>query len=264
MKDSEKSNEFSQDRLDMLQASFSAVLEQKDLFANIVDFFPYPIEVYDKGGTTVMINRAFLDEFDITDRNLIIGKYNIFKDPEIEKAGLTDIVKAVLGGKTLTKADIKVPVKSIRKFYQSGDTDVKAMYQDATGFPIFDEAGDVSHVVIMLITTRTYKGKVSIVKSVEYMENNWVKEFNLGETAKAAGLSPYHFTRVFKNEMGMTPHSYYIKYKLGRLMEMLRDANLSVKDAFKACGIEYSGYSFGVFKKHVGVTPAEYRNMIRK
>lgn len=238
--------------------------KQEDLFSNIVDFFPYPIEVYAKDGTTVMINRIFLNEFDIPDGDMVIGKYNIFKDPEIEKAGLTGMVKGLFEGKTLTKTDVKVPLKSIREFYQSGNTDVEAMYQDLTGFPILDEAGNVSHVVIMFITKRIYRGKVSIAKSVEYMENNWDKEFDLSETAKAAGLSPYHFTRIFKNDMGMTPYSYYIKYKLERLMEMLRDASLSVKDAFGACGMEYSGHSFGVFKKHAGVTPAQYRNMIRK
>lgn len=89
----EKYNEMNRDKLDMLQAAFSAVLQQEDLFANIVDLFPYPIEVFARDGTTVMINRVFLDEFSIADRDLIIGKYNIFQDPGIEKLGLTDIVQ---------------------------------------------------------------------------------------------------------------------------------------------------------------------------
>jgi hypothetical protein len=191
MKNSENNHEFNQARLGILQASFAAVLEQKDLFSNIVDFFPYGIEVFAKDGTTVMINRVFLNEFDIPDRDMVIGKYNIFTDPEIEKAGLTDIVKSLFEGKrkTLTKTDIKVPLKAISEVYQTGDSDVVAIYQDATGFPIFDEAGDVSHVVIMFITRRIYRGKVSIAKAAEYMENNWDKEYDLSETAKAAGLS---------------------------------------------------------------------------
>ncbi len=69
MKNSENNHEFNQARLGILQASFAAVLEQKDLFSNIVDFFPYGIEVFAKDGTTVMINRVFLNEFDIPDRH---------------------------------------------------------------------------------------------------------------------------------------------------------------------------------------------------
>ena len=89
MKDAERYNEVNPDRLGMLQASLKAVLEQKDLFANIIDFFPYPMEVFTKDGTTAMVNRSLLNEFSLPDRELIIGKYNVFKDPEIEKAGLT-------------------------------------------------------------------------------------------------------------------------------------------------------------------------------
>ncbi|MEA4925036.1 MAG: AraC family transcriptional regulator [Syntrophomonadaceae bacterium] len=260
----ENKHGFALDRLNMLQASLQAVLEQKDLFSNIIDFFPYPIEVFARDGTTVMINRALLNEFKIPGSDMIIGKYNIFKDPEIEKAGLTDAVKAIFEGKICTVTDIKAPLEAIQEFYQTESTDVESMYQDALGFPIFDETGAVSHVVIMLMTRKIYRGKAGIAKSVEYLESNWNQEYNLSETAKAAGLSPYHFTRVFKNDMGMTPYSYYIRYKLQRLMEMLHDVNLSVKDAFEVCGMEYSGYSFGVFKKHVGVTPAQYREMIRQ
>lgn len=44
-------------------------------------------------------------------------------------------------------------------------------------------------------------------------------------------------------------------------MEKLRDTSLTVKEAFEACGLDYSGHSFGLFKKHVGVTPLKYREM---
>ena len=238
MGNSEKHNEFNQDRLDLLQASFAAVLGQKDLFSNIIDFFPYGIEVFDKNGATVMINRAFLYEFEIPDKDMIIGKYNIFKDPDLERLGLMDMIREVFNGKTFTVTDVDVPLKSIRDYYQNGPAGVVAMFQDCTGFPIFNADGNVSHVVIMFITRRVYKGNVSMAKAVEYMESNWDKDFNLKETAAAAGLSPYHFTRVFKNDKGMTPYSYYIKYKLGRLMELLRDVNIPVKEAFDTCKME--------------------------
>ena len=90
---------------------------------------------------------------------------------------------------------------------------MEAVYQDATGFPIFDQAGEVSHVAIMFITTGVYKGNISIAKAVEYRN----KKYSLTEAAKAAGLSPYHFARVFKSNMGITPRNYYIKYSRSAL-----------------------------------------------
>ncbi|MGI6649056.1 MAG: helix-turn-helix domain-containing protein [Bacillota bacterium] len=253
-----------QDRLNRLQASFEAVLAQEELFSKIIDFFPYPIEVFARDGTAVMVNRALLAEFGVPSKDMIIGRYNIFEDPAIERLGFSDLVKEVFNGQTRTVTNIKVPLKSIRERYRIENLDIDSIYQDATGFPIKDEQGEVSHVAVLLITKRIYKGKVSIANAIEYLENNWDKEFNLNEAAKAAGLSPYHFSRVFKSDVGMTPHNYYRKLKLEHLMEKLRDTNLTVKEAFDACGLEYNGHSFSVFKKHVGVTPLKYREMTIK
>ena len=76
--------------------------------------------------------------------------------------------------------------------------------------------------------------------------------------AKIAKLSPSHFCRVFKSEMGITPYQYYQKLKIEHLMEKLNDTTISIKEAFKSCGLKYSGQSFAAFKKHVGVTPSQY------
>lgn len=264
MGDTKNARDAKQERLDMLQASFQAVLGQEKLFAKIIEFFPYPIEVYTRDGTAVMVNRAMLAEFSLPGKDMVIGKYNIFKDPDISKLGLADLVKDVFRGKTITVTDIKAPLRSIRERYKILDLDVDCMYQDATGFPIRDERGEVSHVAILLITRRVCKGKVSIVNAIEYFEKNWDKQYNLDAAAEAAGLSPYHFSRVFKSNVGITPYNYYRKLKVEHLLEKLRQTNMTVKEVFSACGLEYSGHSFRVFKKYVGVTPLKYREMTIK
>ncbi|MDD4565287.1 MAG: AraC family transcriptional regulator [Eubacteriales bacterium] len=229
MENPENNHELSKDRINMLQAS---------------------------------INRAFLNDFDIPSRDMVVGKYNIFKDPEVEKMGALQFIKEIFGGRgAYTIRNIKVPIKSIREAYQTDSIDVDAMYQDVTGFPIFDEHGEVSHVVLMFITPRrVYKGKAGISKAIEYLDNHWDKKFDLKETAKAANLSPSHFIRVFKSDMGITPKNL----KIENLMEKLRDPNFTVKESFDACGLEYTGQIFGIFKNRVGVTPAQYREMTMK
>jgi AraC-like DNA-binding protein len=255
--------EAKQERLQMLQASLRAVMEDEDLFAKIIEFFPYPIEVYARDGTAVMVNRALLDEFKIPSRDMIVGRYNVFKDPKIEESGLLQMVREVFTGKTVTATDIRAPIDSLRESYKIEDLDI-AMYQDATGFPIFDGQGEVAYVAMLLVTRRVYRGKAGVASAAEYIESHCGKAFDLNAAAKAANLSPYHFSRVFKSDVGLTPHNYYIKCKLERLMQKLRDESLTVKEAFLACGMEYTGYSFGVFKRHVGVTPTQYRERVLK
>lgn len=264
MENKENARDSKQGRFNMLQASFEAVLGQGELFSKIIEFFPYPIQVYTRDGTAIMVNRAMLSEFGVPSRDMIIGKYNIFQDMDIAKSGLTDLVQEVFKGRTHTVTDIKVPLESIRERYKIEDFDIDSIYQDATVFPIRDERGEVSHVAVLLITRRVYKGKVSILNAIKYFENNWDRDYNLNEAAKAAGLSPYHFSRLFKSDVGITPYNFYLKLKMEHLMEKLRDTNLTVKEAFNACELEYTGHYFRVFKKHVGVTPSKYREMTVK
>ncbi len=46
---------------------------------------------------------------------------------------------------------------------------------------------------------------------------------------------------------------------MSKLKESLMDANLSVEEAFSACGINYHGYYAGLFRDKTGMTPSEYR-----
>ncbi len=252
-----------QNRLDKLQESFQAVLDREDLFSKIIEFFPYPIEVYSSDGTTVMVNDAVLTEFGVPSKDMIIGKYNIFEDPSIAEYGLLDLIKKVFEGGTACQTDLKVPLQAIRENYNIDNYDIDAMYQDATAFPIKDSNGDVSHVVMILITRRIYRGKESIINAMEYMKNNWQNDFNLNKLAGVANLSPYHFSRLFKNEIGITPYNYYMNIKIDKLKHNLCDANLSIAEAFSACGVDYHGHFADVFKKSVGVTPSKYREIIR-
>src|SRR5690554_4986185 len=113
MRKTENPNDLNQSRLNMLQKSIMSIPGQGDLFYNIIDFIPYPIEVYAQDGTIVMVNRAMLREFDLSGNDIVMGKYNIFKDPEIGKPDLTALVKEIFDSKARTMADIKVSVKFI-------------------------------------------------------------------------------------------------------------------------------------------------------
>jgi transcriptional regulator GlxA family with amidase domain len=118
-------------------------------------------------------------------------------------------------------------------------------------------------VVAFLINRRVYKGKDEIEKAKEYIENHWLEKFDLNEAAKAACFSRAHFTKLFKKHTGITPHEYYINYKINKLKEKLLDTNLSITQAFAVCNMEYNGHTAGLFREKTGVSPSDYRKALK-
>lgn len=61
------------------------------------------------------------------------------------------------------------------------------------------------YVVVILITRRIYRGKESINKAREYLRENWIEDFSLEKTARAANLSPYYFSRLLRKRQELHP-----------------------------------------------------------
>ena len=60
----------------------------------------------------------------------------------------------------------------------------------------------------------------------------------------------------------MTPGDYHKKIKVKYIKEKLADDNLSIKEAFAACGEDSRGAYFKIFKKLTGLSPNEYRKSL--
>ncbi len=245
-----------------LADSFQSAFGNGDLLFQIVDLFPMPIEIFSPDGTTVFANRAFLEEYNISGPEQIVGLYNILQDPVVnDELGLREYVRRAFEGETLSVSDIKVPFDDMSNRYDArkSDFNVDAMFKDITSFPIWDHSKNIAYIVNVFVTNRIYQGRSDISKAREYIETHCMEEFNMDQVAKSANLSRYHFARLFKKHTSMTPYSYYQEIKIKMLKEKLYDKHLSITQAFAACGEDYKGNFLRVFKEKTGMTPSQYR-----
>jgi AraC family transcriptional regulator len=144
---------------DDFKATIQTLYENKELLAQLIESFPFSIQIYDPNGTSILVNKAMLSHFKVIDPSLIIGKYNIFKDPDILSSGFVHLVKRAFRGETVFFSDVRVPLEGITDRYQIHDMDVKALYQDISLFLVFDDENNVICVVALLINKRVYQGK---------------------------------------------------------------------------------------------------------
>ncbi|MGI6679747.1 MAG: helix-turn-helix domain-containing protein [Dehalobacterium sp.] len=249
----------------LTETSFNPICESEERLFQTAELFPIPIQIFKRNGDIVFINEAMLRMWNIKDTSLIIGKYNLIRDPFANgQPELQDGIRKVFKGETVLILDVRIPLESFWEWYKTRSPvyDIEAIYTDILNFPVAGRYGQMAYMVAIFFTSRIYQGKPEVAKAREYLENNWKKEYCIDNIAKAACLSPSHLVRLFKKHTGMTPYSYYQEIKVARLKEALRDNSLSIAQAFLSCGFEYPGNFSRFFKEQVGMTPSQYRKIM--
>jgi AraC family transcriptional regulator len=84
-------------------------------------------------------------------------------------------------------------------------------------------------------------------------------ELTLDEMAESAGLSPAHFSKMFRQSTGQSPHQFVVRERIEHAKEMLRAADGRVLDVAVACGVKTQQHFARVFRRMCGSSPMEYR-----
>jgi AraC family transcriptional regulator len=97
----------------------------------------------------------------------------------------------------------------------------------------------------------------------DYLEAHLAEDLNLAEIAGVAGLSPFHFARAFKCDMGVPPHRYLMTRRVERARELLAGTGLGLAEVAMMCGFAGQSHFTTAFKRHTGVTPSAWRAAVR-
>lgn len=99
--------------------------------------------------------------------------------------------------------------------------------------------------------------KMPISRACEYLQDCTEENVSLETLSAIAGLSPFHFSRVFTKEMGVPPHTYQLQVRLQKATDLLANG-CSVTDVAFATGFCDQSHLQKVFKKKYGITPGQY------
>lgn len=97
-------------------------------------------------------------------------------------------------------------------------------------------------------------------ETLEYIQEHLAEEIPLRKLAELAGLSPYHFCRVFKHTTGLSPHRYLIQQRVERARQLLLSGTLRIAEVATRVGFCDQSHLTAHFRKHYGVTPRSFRS----
>jgi AraC family transcriptional regulator len=95
-----------------------------------------------------------------------------------------------------------------------------------------------------------------------YIEEHLSEQASLGTLARLARLSPYHFSRAFKQSFGMPPHRYHTHRRIERAKTLLERHALSITDIGLRLGFSETSSFTAAFRKTTGLTPSRYHRSI--
>lgn len=93
----------------------------------------------------------------------------------------------------------------------------------------------------------------------DWMAGNLAEEFSLVRLAEQAGMSEFHFNRLFKRATGLPPSQYQIKLRLDAARRSLRETKKSVITIANEVGYSNPSHFAQLFRKETGLSPTDYR-----
>jgi AraC-like DNA-binding protein len=99
--------------------------------------------------------------------------------------------------------------------------------------------------------------RLSVARARDYLVEHYAENVSLDELAGVANLSPFHFSRVFSEELGMPPHAFQIQLRVERAKALLREG-WAIPQVASHTGFADQSHLTRHFKRLAVVTPGQY------
>ena len=101
------------------------------------------------------------------------------------------------------------------------------------------------------------------VEAAHWIDAHSSGEIDLADVAGAAGLSPFHFLRLFSSTLGVTPHQYLVRSRLRHAAQLLADEERAITDVALDVGFADLSNFVRTFHRAANVSPRDFRKAAR-
>jgi YesN/AraC family two-component response regulator len=123
-------------------------------------------------------------------------------------------------------------------------------------FPFIKQRDLKTEKLIRKITKNQY---IDFLNTLGYIEKNLTDDIDLENLASSACLSKYHFCRLFKKRLGITPMKFVTFMRIEKAKEIIQKDNITISAVAIHVGFNDLSSFINQFKKFTGMTPYMYK-----
>ena len=115
--------------------------------------------------------------------------------------------------------------------------------------------------ILLTVATNRVKndGYRTLKKSIRYIHSSFTKKIQIPYLANLEGVSNSRYIELFTKEMGKTPREYITDLRLSRACDLLVSTDAPIGSVGAESGYRDPYFFSKIFKKHMGISPQEYR-----
>ena len=96
-------------------------------------------------------------------------------------------------------------------------------------------------------------------KALDCIEQRYAEPLSVGDLAAAAGVSPFHFSRLFRQATGVSPYQRLLDARLRAAKDMLEGSDTPTAEIARRCGFSRASHFAIHFSRRFGVSPRDFR-----
>jgi AraC-like DNA-binding protein len=169
-------------------------------------------------------------------------------------------------------AENMIPAYGLDQVYHIRDFPSRGLFEDA--FRIASSGGDrqdiqqrlavIAYSIILALSSAAAQSACrfspEILRAKNYLDSRVDGTVTTADLGRAMGRSPAHALRLFKKEMGISPHAYFLNRKIEEAKVLLLHSHLTVKEIAYRLGFADEFHFSNAFKRKTGASPTSFRS----